>query len=61
MQCEDIFSHFKKVKFWGCFQKNEVVSIANSEAFSTRKKVKTHVTVLSILKVIFPVLIFQIY
>ena len=47
--------------FGGGFLKNEVASIANSEAFASRKKTKPHVTVLSIVKVFFPVLIFKIY
>ena len=47
--------------FGGGFLKNEVASIANSEAFASRKKTKPHVTVLLIVKVFFPVLIFKIY
>ena len=47
--------------FGGGFLKNEVASIANSEAFVSRKKTKPHVTVLSIVKVFFPVLIFKFY
>ena len=57
----EFFSLFKKVIFGGGFLKNEVASIANSEAFASRKKTKPHVTVLSIVKVFFPVLIFKIY
>ena len=37
----EFFSLFKKVIFWGRFLKNEVVSIAKSEAFTSRKKAKT--------------------